>query len=229
MARACDAGVSGRSCKAREKPGMGRRLRILASIPSGLVSHETHLPAKEAQASAHPRIPREDAHARGPADAEAAPHQRPQATHGLMTERHGARPRPGRGRLSRSADFDRVFRHGRSHACREFVLYLFPREQEAPPRLGLSVSRKVGGAVQRNRVKRLLREAFALESGRLPPGSDAVVVARSEARGLAEREGLDGIRRALAGLVDRATGGRGGAGDVSETVGGPATEDREVA
>jgi ribonuclease P protein component len=125
-----------------------------------------------------------------------------------MTGRPGARPRPGRGRLSRSADFDRVFRHGRSHACRELVLYVFPREQEAEPRLGLSVSRKVGGAVQRNKVKRLLREAFALEGARLPAGSDAVVVARHEARGLAEREGLEGIRLALGGLIDRATGQR---------------------
>jgi ribonuclease P protein component len=133
-----------------------------------------------------------------------------------MSGRLGARPRAGRARLSRSADFDRVFRHGRSHACREFVLYVFPREEDSPPRLGLSVSRKVGGAVQRNRVKRLLREAFALESQRLPAGSDAVVIARHEARGLAEREGLDGIQRALAGLIARASGAQRDAGDSAE-------------
>jgi ribonuclease P protein component len=124
-----------------------------------------------------------------------------------MRTQLGSRPRPGRARLSRSADFDRVFRHGRSHASRELVLYVFPRgEQEGPARLGLSVSRKVGGAVERNRVKRLLREAFALESPRLPDGTDAVVVARADARGLAEREGLAGIRRLLAGLIDQAGG-----------------------
>jgi ribonuclease P protein component len=115
----------------------------------------------------------------------------------------GARPRAGRVRLSRSADFDRVFRHGRSHAGRELVLYVFPRGEAEAPRLGLSVSRKVGGAVQRNRVKRLLREAFAVEGGRLPAGTDAVVVARHEANALAEREGLAGIRRVLGQLVDR--------------------------
>ena len=124
-----------------------------------------------------------------------------------MRPQPGSRPRPGRARLSRSADFDRVFRQGRSHASKELVLYVFPRgEQAGPPRLGLSVSRKVGGAVERNRVKRLLREAFALECARLPEGTDAVVVARHEARSLAEREGLAGIRRTLAELIDRVGG-----------------------
>ncbi len=116
----------------------------------------------------------------------------------------GARPRAGRMRLSRSADFDRVFRHGRSHASRELVLYVFPRGEADQPRLGLSVSRKVGGAVQRNRVKRLLREAFALEGDRLPAGTDAVIVARHEVNALADREGLDGIRRALGQLLQEA-------------------------
>jgi len=115
----------------------------------------------------------------------------------------GARPRAGRVRLSRSADFDRVFRHGRSHAGRELVLYVFPRGESESPRLGLSVSRKVGGAVERNRVKRLLRDAFAVEGERLPAGTDAVVVARHEANALAEREGLAGIRRVLGQLIDR--------------------------
>jgi ribonuclease P protein component len=131
-----------------------------------------------------------------------------------MRAMRGARPRPGRSRLTRSADFDRVFRHGRSHAGRELVLYVFPRgAEETPPRLGLSVSRKVGGAVDRNLVKRLLREAFAAESERLPAGTDVVVVARHDAKGLAEREGLEGIRRVLGDLLDRASGGERRSGD----------------
>jgi ribonuclease P protein component len=115
------------------------------------------------------------------------------------------RGRPKRGRLSRSAEFERVYRQGRSVGNRFLVLYAFPRAGMVDgPRLGLSVSRKVGGAVDRNRVKRLLREAFAAEVERVPADRDIVVVARPESRELAEREGLEGIRRELADLLARA-------------------------
>ena len=115
-----------------------------------------------------------------------------------------------RRRLSRSAEFERVYRQGRSKGNRFLVLYAFPRSEEDAasrrgdedgPRLGLSVSRKVGGAVERARVKRCLREAFWAEAERLPAGSDYVVVARPDARELAEREGMPGIRGALEELV----------------------------
>jgi ribonuclease P protein component len=111
---------------------------------------------------------------------------------------------PRRRRLSRSADFERVYRQGRSKGNRYLVLYAFPREavEEEGPRLGLSVSRRVGGAVDRTRVKRTLREAFWEEAVRLPPGADYVVVARPDARELAVREGTPGVQRALAELVD---------------------------
>ena len=113
-----------------------------------------------------------------------------------------ARPTSGRGagrrrRLSRSAEFERVYRQGRSQGNRYLVLYAFPRERgERPsgPRLGLSV---VAQGRRRRRAQprqALLREAFWAEAERLPDGHDFVVVARPDARELAEREGVDGVR-----------------------------------
>jgi ribonuclease P protein component len=134
-----------------------------------------------------------------------------------VAERPSGGRSPKRRRLSRSAEFERVYRQGRSKANRYLVLYSFPREDEASagsdpedgPRLGLSVSRRVGGAVDRTKVKRVLREAFWAEAERLPSGSDYVVVARPDSRELAEREGMGGVRTALAELVDAMTGGAG--------------------
>ncbi len=116
-----------------------------------------------------------------------------------------------RGRLSRSGDFDRVFREGSSHSNRYLVLYAFPRTDPEPTpadaetRLGISVGRKVGGAVERNRVKRALREAFwGLPEGSLPPHHDFVLVARPDAGGLVEREGTPGAQNALVELMREA-------------------------
>ena len=123
-----------------------------------------------------------------------------------------ARPSSGRGtkrrRLSRSAEFERVYRQGRAKGNRFLVVYRFPREAESRddgPRLGLSVSKRVGGSVERSRVKRVLREAFDAEQPAVSADCDYVLVARPALRELDEREGLEGVRGALRELLDRAS------------------------
>jgi len=113
----------------------------------------------------------------------------------------------GRRRLSRSADFDRVFREGRSYASRHVVLHAFPRAgadaDASTPRLGISVGRRVGGAVERNRVKRLLRGAFWAVAPDLPASYDFVLVARPDAGELARRQGEPAFEAALRELAAR--------------------------
>ena len=114
------------------------------------------------------------------------------------------RPDARRRRLSRSGDFDRVYREGSSTANRFLVVYSFaPREDEGDDgaRLGLSVGRKIGKAVIRNKVRRAIREAFWELSEMIQPGRDYVIVARPGAEDLLEREGQDGVRSSLAELM----------------------------
>ncbi|REJ66173.1 MAG: ribonuclease P protein component [Planctomycetota bacterium] len=85
---------------------------------------------------------------------------------------------PRAARLGSSSDFDRVYRRRRSAA--DDVLLVYGRANgRGHSRLGLSVSRKVGSAVKRNRWKRLIREAFRTQADRLPSGYDWVVIPRS--------------------------------------------------
>lgn len=127
----------------------------------------------------------------------------------------GAGARRKRGRLSRSGDFDRVYRQGRSTGAREFVVHVFPREASLdPPRVGLSVSKKVGDAVTRNRIKRVLRESVAVLESELAAGSDLVITARVDAVALDEREGQAGVQRELRALLSRTTAWAGGTAEV---------------
>jgi ribonuclease P protein component len=93
-------------------------------------------------------------------------------------------------RLSRSRDFDAVYRQGRSVSSRFLVLYWFPHEDPAAPRFGFSVPKSVGGAVERNRIKRQLREVWQERLDRVPTGNDYVLIVRS---GLPEAVTVNGF------------------------------------
>jgi ribonuclease P protein component len=115
------------------------------------------------------------------------------------------RPDARRRRLSRSGDFDRVYREGSSRGNRFLVVHSFDRgDREAVEgsRLGLSVGRKIGKAVTRNKVKRAIKEAFWEFAELLQPEHDYVIVARPGIESLLEREGREGIQSSLAELLE---------------------------
>lgn len=90
----------------------------------------------------------------------------------------GERLRLGpRHRIRRPGDFEAARREGRRTDAGILVLLVRPNAG-ATTRIGISIGRRVGGAVQRNRIKRLLREAFRLERPSLPAGLDLVVLVR---------------------------------------------------
>jgi ribonuclease P protein component len=121
----------------------------------------------------------------------------------------GGRSDARRRRLSRSGDFDRVYREGSSNANRFLVVYSFARredESDDGARLGLSVGRKIGKAVTRNKVRRAVREAFWELSELIQPGRDYVIVGRPGVQDLLEREGQEGVRSSLAELMEASAG-----------------------
>jgi ribonuclease P protein component len=94
-------------------------------------------------------------------------------------------------RLSRSRDFDAVYRRGRSVSTRFLVLYWFPQEEPAEPRFGFSVPRSVGDAVARNRIKRQLREVWRARLDSVPAGRDYVLIVRPGLPAAVEANGFE--------------------------------------
>lgn len=111
-----------------------------------------------------------------------------------------------RHRLSRSRDFDAVYRQGRSVSTRFLVLYWFKRDEEAgaDPRLGIAVPRRVGNAVVRNRIKRQLKEAWRARVDAIPPGQDYVLVAREGLPEAAETRGGEWLEERIEEVLQKA-------------------------
>jgi ribonuclease P protein component len=111
-----------------------------------------------------------------------------------------------RHRLSRSRDFDAVYRQGKSVSTRSLVLYWFERhdDHDAAPRVGIAVPRKVGGAVVRNRVKRQLREAWRAQVERIGSGRDYVLVARPGFAEAADANGIDWVSDRVVEALEQA-------------------------
>ena len=107
-------------------------------------------------------------------------------------------------RLSRSRDFDAVYRKGRSVSSRYLVLYWFPQEEPGEPRFGFSVPRSVGGSVERNRIKRRLRELWRARLERMQAGHDYVLIVRPGLAEAAEANGFDWLGERIDEVLDQA-------------------------
>ena len=116
-----------------------------------------------------------------------------------------------RGRLSRSDDFARVYRTGRSVANKYLVLYYFERLEAGPadaaagPRVGFSVSRRLGTAVDRNRIKRVLREALRAQAQSLRGNMDLVLIARAPIVELLDAGGFRAVEEKVAEVLRKAS------------------------
>jgi ribonuclease P protein component len=110
-----------------------------------------------------------------------------------------------RHRLSRSRDFDAVYRQGRSTSTRFLVLYWFDRDDDpSEPRLGLAVPKATGNAVVRNRIKRQLREVWRTRLEKIPPGRDYVLIAKPGLSEAVESNGFDWLGERVDEVLSKA-------------------------
>ncbi len=122
-------------------------------------------------------------------------HRRVHATH-TTTLRGGSRVR-------RARDIRRTFDHGRSAASGPVVVYAVPTGGDGSARYGLVVGRKFGGAVVRNRIRRLLREGFRRRRTALPAGHDFLLLPRGPIEGLRAHDVARHVGRAASAAVRR--------------------------
>lgn len=90
-------------------------------------------------------------------------------------------------RLRKNSEFKKVYQQGKSVPSKFVVLY-FKQNRRQKTRIGISVSKKIGGSVVRSRAKRILREAVRHHLGELVPGVDIILIARRAIKGIKSTE-----------------------------------------
>lgn len=156
-------------------------------------TNETHLSAEQSPAEENARLPRADGEPDGSTGHQAPPPQGPQAADGFdPDEAAGLSPAVGSVQRSRTRalgkdarvrkrrEFLHIQNAGRRVATRHFLV-VYTRAGDAPPRLGITVTKKIGNAVVRNAIKRAVRETFRANASAVAPGASLVVIARSGA------------------------------------------------
>jgi ribonuclease P protein component len=134
------------------------------------MDHEAHLPTEQSKAEAGPRVPRQNEDGRGPQGAEPQKESRTKTADYCLKKAH---------KLLNRRDFERAMRKGTRLVGERFCLDILP-SRLPNARLGITVSTKYGNAPERNRLKRLVREAFRLSK---LPAADYHVIPRQRAKG----------------------------------------------
>jgi len=209
-----------RSSAIRTLPSLETRLtvRVVAAIDRALsagplgVHREAHVPAPQYSPQADARVSRPDGDAPWPEGAFGTPQARPEAAHG----EHWAKIMKPQGfpralRLRRRAEFLRVQGSGEKFRASDFLVFVKPvrRDQRPLPgaRIGVTVTRKVGPAVTRNRIKRLVREAYRKCRESFAPGFDMVWVAKRGAENVCYAAVLRDMQRVADRLKRHARAG----------------------
>jgi ribonuclease P protein component len=168
----------------------------------GAVSHEENVSTEQSAAKANPRIPRPHGDSGRPKGTEAATGQGTAAADGLdSTEAAGVtRGRsvtfPKHARLRKRGDYLRVQQHGRRQHTDSFVVLSAPTSNPNS-RFGITVSTRVGNAVARNRVKRMIREIVRPSWRNLQPPGDVVIIAKPGAAQTTHAKAAIQLKRAL--------------------------------
>jgi ribonuclease P protein component len=172
---------------------------------------EKDLPTTQSPASAHTRLSRPDGDARRTQCSQAPAGKGPDAARNLDSS-EAARLEDqapylvfsAADRLHRRSEYLRIQRDGLRFQAPHFITYAATAPQSSIVRIGITVSRRIGGAVVRNRVKRRVRETFRLAlRPLLPPGTDLVVIARAGAGQLDSHSLSDELRAAVMSLRHR--------------------------
>ncbi len=102
-------------------------------------------------------------------------------------------------RIKDNDEFQHVFKHGKSFANRQLVIYYIKKSEQQHFRIGVSVGKKIGNAVMRNQIKRYLRQAFHELDEKVLPTYDIVIIARQPTRKMNFHE----VKKSLLHLLSR--------------------------